>query len=52
MIYYRMLWLAAALIGAANLLVFPYTDGLPCLLAALGCGIACGLTFNSAWPKR
>ena len=52
MTYSQMRWIAAFLVGAANLLVAPYTDGAACWLAAGVCGLACIITFKSTWGNE
>ena len=49
MIYYKLLWLAAACVGLAHLLLFAFTASLPSLLAMIVCGLACAITYNQAW---
>lgn len=49
MIYYKLLWGAAALVGSAHLLMFTFDPNYPNGLAAVVCGLACAMTFNQAW---
>ena len=49
---YRMLWLAAALVGAANFLLF-WADMAPgCGIAAVVCALVCGVTYEGAWSGK
>ena len=48
---YRLLWLAAALVGVANFVMFVVDLSGPCLLAGVVCTIACAITFESTWRK-
>ena len=52
MIYYRMLWVAAALTGVANFLVFMTDDAPACGVGAFACALVCWITFSSAWSGR
>jgi hypothetical protein len=49
MIYYRLLWLAACLVGLSHTILFAFTASVPSLIAMLVCGLACSITFNQAW---
>ena len=49
---YKNLWLAAALIGAANFLLFTVDQSLVCGLAAVVCTISCVITYKDAWSGR
>jgi hypothetical protein len=48
---YKLLWLAAVLVGLANLIWSPFTKDPACMTAAIVCGLACTLTFQTAWRK-
>jgi hypothetical protein len=49
MIFYKLLWLAAACVGLAHLILFAFTASIPSLVALLVCGLACSITYNQAW---
>lgn len=47
----KLLWLAAACVGLANLILFLIDDGLVGETAFFACLILCVITFYDAWRR-
>jgi len=50
--YYRTFWVANALLGVANGLLFAFAGSLPAGIATIVCGLSCWITFDQAWEKE